>query len=125
MPRTSPPWLREKAAETRHLVPLLRVVWEIYSRTTEYDDHVSAVLETLTEAYSILGVRSDTGEGPLFMAAEASANFRAVVDRCLVHTSFLEQVAKADEPSLPHMAHGEQDALVLALCLRVPVRSPQ
>ena len=100
-PRNSPPWLRGKAAETRHLVPLLRVVWEIYSRKTEYDDHVSAVLETLTEAYSILGVRNDTGEGPLFMTAEASANFRAVVDRCLVHTSFLEQVAKSDEPPLP------------------------
>ena len=100
-PRHAPPWLRGKAAETRHLVPLLRVIWEIYSRHSEYNTHVSAVLETLTEAYSILGVRLDNGNSPLFMTPDASANFRAVVDRCLVHTSFLEALAKAEEPPLP------------------------
>jgi hypothetical protein len=101
VPLGSRPWLRGKAAETRHLVPLLRQVWEVYSRRSEYDAHVSAVLESLSEAYAILGVRSDTGNSPLFMTADASTNFRAVVDRCLLHTSFLEAVAKAEEPPLP------------------------
>ena len=99
--RNGPPWLKGKAAEIWRLTPLLRVVWEIYSRSSEYDAHVSAVLETLKEAYSILGVRSDTGESPLFMTPEASDNFRAAVDRCRVHISYLEQVAQAEEPPLP------------------------
>jgi hypothetical protein len=98
MPRGRNPWLKGKAAETRHLIPLLRVVWECFTKNTVYDKHVSQVLETLTETYSILGVRNDVGQVPQFMSAAASANFRAVVDLCLVHTSFLEQVALAEVP---------------------------
>ena len=30
-PRARNPWLKGKAAETRHVVPLLRVVWECFS----------------------------------------------------------------------------------------------
>jgi hypothetical protein len=104
-PRASYPWLKGKAAETRHLAPIVRVVWELYSRKTDYDNHVSAALETMTEAYSILGVRTDTGQTPQFMTPAASAAFRDVIERFLVHVAFLKQIALAQGPpsNLFHM----------------------
>ena len=64
-------------------------------------------MENLTEAYSILGVKTEAGRVPLFMDVDASANFRAIVDRCLVHVSFLEQLAKDHDPPFPlwHMVN--------------------
>ena len=100
-PMTSTPWLNGKAAETRNLVPLLRVVWELHSRRSDHDNHVSAVMETLTEAYSILGVKTEASRVPLFMDVDASANFRVIVDRCLIHVAFLEQLASEHDPPLP------------------------
>ena len=89
-PRAGNPWLKGKAAETRLLAPIVRVVWELYSRKTDYDNHVSAALETMTEAYSILGVRTDTGQTPQFMTAAASAAFlfwtSLNVSWCMLHS---------------------------------------
>jgi hypothetical protein len=99
-PRIQAPWLKGKAAETRHFVPLLREVWERYSKNTGHDQHVSAVLENLTEAYSILGVRADVGRSPLFMSEEASGNFRAVIQILSIHISFLKALSLSQDPPL-------------------------
>ena len=99
-PRAQSPWLGGKAAETRHLAPLLAIVWERFTKRTDHDNHVSVVIQSLTEVYSILGVRNDVGHVPLFMSEGASLYFRAMIDVFLVHVSFLREISKAQDPPM-------------------------
>ena len=100
-PQHGTPCLKGKGAETRHLIPLLAIVWAKYSRGTAYDNHVTACLNAMTAIYSILGVRDpETSAPPLFLDAAACDELRGVVDEFLTHYSYLESVAVRNDPPL-------------------------
>ena len=69
-----------KTAETRHFIQLLNIVWGRFTQGTDHDNHVSVVLQSLSEAYSMLGARNGEGHTPLFMYETTSADFRAIID---------------------------------------------
>jgi hypothetical protein len=83
-----------KAAESRHLVPVLREVWDSYADPVRvFDQHVGAVLKELTGVYSVIDWKTETGHCPQFLAPGLSVKLRDHIDAFLTHMTLLEQIA--------------------------------
>jgi hypothetical protein len=100
-PTNSPPLLHGKGAEIRHLVPILHLVWRKYAdATSDHDKHVDLCLSSLSDIYSLLGWKTETGEVPLFLSSAAPDELRQLIDIFLVENTFLEQLAMSRAPPL-------------------------
>ena len=108
-PRRGAPSLNTKGAETRHLVPIMDLLWQKYSKRTAYDNHVQAALSALSETYLLLDCKTDDGAVPLFLTPAASDELRNMIDTYLVEVRFLETIAKADDLGLFHLVRKDHD----------------
>ena len=90
-PHASHPRLRGKAAEVRHLLPLVAELWERFGRRdVEHDQHVRVVLQRLVRLQRILDE-----EPGCFLPAAAAEEFKTCVDRLVVHCQWLSADARA------------------------------
>ena len=108
-PRRGTPSLNTKGAETRHLVPIVDLLWRKYSKRTPYDNHVQAALSAMSEIYLLLDCKTDDGTVPLFLSPAASDELRSIIDTYLIEVKFLETIAKADGLGLFHLVRKDHD----------------
>ena len=108
-PRRGTPSLNTKGAETRHLVPIVDLLWQKYSKRTAYDNHVQAALSAMSEVYLLLDCKTDDGTVPLFLSPAASDELRSIIDTYLIEVRFLETIAKADGLGLFHLVRKDHD----------------
>jgi hypothetical protein len=100
-PTVSPPLLKGKGAEVRHLIPILHLMWGNYAHPTSvHDKHVDQLLRCLSDIYSVLGWKTDDHETPLFLSEEAAAELRNPKDVFLMEKSYLEKLALERDPPL-------------------------
>ena len=66
-PAASPPFLKGKAAENRHLVPILKDLW-ISKQRNPLEAHIGQTLHYLTEYYTIMDSTLPDGSYPPFLA---------------------------------------------------------
>ena len=98
-----------KGTETRHLAPIVDLLWRKYSKHTEYDNHVQSALSTLSEVYLLLDCKTDDGTAPLFLSPAASDELRSIIDTYLIEVKFLESIARADGLNLFHLVRKDHD----------------
>ena len=72
-PSENSPFLKGKAAENRHLTPILRDLWASISRNT-YEDHVTRALTHLCDYYECLDFQLQDGSYPLFLPKHVETN---------------------------------------------------
>jgi hypothetical protein len=101
-PRRGSPDLKAKGAEARHLVPVLALVFDRFSKGTPDEQHVLQSLRLMTDIYGLIGARADDGGVPLFLSEAASDVLRETIDHFLIEVAFLEGIAKADGLGLFH-----------------------
>ena len=87
-PAAARPFLKGKAAENRHLVPILRDLWRSAARNT-YEDHVTQCLEHLSIYYEILDYKLADGSYPLYLPTNLQESFTTAVDSFLMHYNWL------------------------------------
>ena len=93
-PTSSPPCLKGKGAEVRHLIPILHLVWRNYAQpTSDHDKHVDQLLRCLSAIYSVLGWKTGDHETPLFLSEDASAELRNLTDVFLMENTYLKKLA--------------------------------
>ena len=112
-PRHGFPSLNGKAAETRHLVPILHTLWtRLWTRENDaarsdadraYDKHVTETLRTLSDFIDIVDARNEPGVVPLFLTDVASQELRDITNRFMIHHTFLENLALNEELGIWHM----------------------
>ena len=88
---------RIKAAESRHLVPILASIWDdVSDLANEEDSHISLMLTGLSNAYEALECREQR------LPRANLAAFESGLDQCLVHYRWLHSSALAAHRSLWH-----------------------
>jgi hypothetical protein len=103
--------LSGKGAETHHLVPILEEVWREFARPGNgHDDHVSAVLESLTQIYCILDWKTEDGLTPLFLNDACVGELRTCIDAFLTHISFLRGLCDTEDLKLWNMTSKSHSA---------------
>jgi hypothetical protein len=108
-PRRGTPSLNTKGAETRHLVPIVDLLWQKYSKHTDYDNHVQSALSAMSETYLLLDCKTCDGTVPLFLSPAASDELRSIIDTYLTEVKFLETIAKADGLGLFNIVRKDHD----------------
>ena len=102
-PSKAPPLLSGKAAECRHLTPILCEVFDKYAPRDEYHNHVREMLTALTEIYEVLDFKDADGGIPPFLSEAACNELRSIIERYLLHYTFLEQLALEADRMIFHM----------------------
>jgi hypothetical protein len=93
-PAASFPETGGKAAENRHLVPVLLTIWRRYRRAgRDYEETIERVLECLADFYQILDFRDDAGEHPMFLPVAQVRALRVCIDKLLVFYTSLTRIA--------------------------------
>lgn len=98
-PGSDYPLLKVKAAEARHLVPILSVIWARHCREDiEYEQHISRVLGHLTTFYRRVDWKDERGCHPRYLPNDVVDELQAAIDKCLAHYCFLRGQALAMTP---------------------------
>jgi hypothetical protein len=95
-------FLGGKAAENRHLAPVVLEVWNKHKRATGFDMHVALTLQSLCEVYAKLDHRDELNRVPVDFAPAACAEFRNDIESFLTHYMYLRSVAEANEWPIFH-----------------------
>ena len=109
-PLAGMPLLTGKAAELRHLVPIVQHLWATkYTKERDpavaaphraHDEHVSEVLRSLADIITLIDIKHAPGRVPMFFTEAASGELRDQINRFLVHNQFLHDLAVAQTPPL-------------------------
>ena len=89
-PRSAFPLLRGKAANTRHLVPILKDIWARFARADiDYEQHVLVVLINLSRVYELVSAKDTEGRRYYVYPAAIHSDLVSAIDRMLLHLAYL------------------------------------
>ena len=95
-PNSDFPVLRGKAAEQRHLLPILCSIWrKRYRRNNQYEAHIMRILENLEIFYDTLDSKDDHGTILAHLPESSVHNLRVAIDLILTHVDAARAIATA------------------------------
>ena len=93
------PFLRGKAGQCRHLVPIMREVFLKYARRgVDYKEHMIRIIHNLNVFYECILSKDARGFYHFVYPAEIVTRIRDSIDKILLHYSFLTRVSAATRP---------------------------
>ena len=90
------PYLRGKAAENRHLLPILTTLWqEKHRKDNVYERHILKAMENLETFYTILDSKDEDGKHYHHLPSNLVFDLRVAIDLFLTHWENARIIATA------------------------------
>ena len=93
-PNADFPLFKSKAAEAKHLLPILADIWRERARPSDYEQHMVRVLDHLKQVYASLAYKDEEGKYPMYLPQHVIDNVQFDISRMLVHYNWLTKAAE-------------------------------